>query len=70
MCKALQGLKVRVSPDPVIVDALAALGAQPIALSFLDVASHLDAGNLDAVLTSAEAGVNARLWRHFKTFTS
>lgn len=63
----LQGLSVRTF-DATSANIFAALGAQPIPLAWTDLSAGIESGGLEAVLTSAEAGINARLWRNFNTF--
>lgn len=62
-----QGLAVRTF-DTTSANVFAALGAQPTPLAWADLNARIESGGLEAVLTSAEAGVNARLWRNFNTF--
>lgn len=44
-------------------------GAAPIQLSWADVVPQLSTGGIEAVLTSAEAGANAKFWEHLDHFT-
>ncbi len=43
--------------------------ARPNQLSWSDVIPQLQAGGIDAVLTSAEGGVAASMWEHLRAFT-
>lgn len=44
-------------------------GASPIQLSWADVVPQLSTGGIDAVLTSAEGGTNAKFWEQLSHFT-
>lgn len=44
-------------------------GAAPIQLSWADVVPQLSTGGIDAVLTSAEGGTNAKFWEQLSHFT-
>lgn len=65
---ALQNLKIR-TYDPNGTITLKEAGAAPIQLSWADVVPQLGTGGIDAVLTSAEGGVNAKFWEHLSHFT-
>lgn len=65
---AIQNLRIR-SYDPNGTKTLVAAGAAPIQLSWADVVPQLSTGGIDAVLTSAEGGVNAKFWEHLNHFT-
>ncbi len=65
---ALKNLKIR-TYDPNGTITLKAAGASPIQLSWADVVPQLGTGGIDAVLTSAEGGVNAKFWEHLNHFT-
>lgn len=45
------------------------LGASPVQLSWGDVVPQLAADAIEAVLTSAEGGANAKFWEHLDHFT-
>jgi TRAP-type transport system periplasmic protein len=64
----LQGLKIR-TYDANGTITLKAAGAAPIQLSWADVVPQLSTGGIDAVLTSAESGANAKFWEHLNHFT-
>ncbi len=66
--EALANLKIR-TYDANGTITLAAAGAAPIQLSWADVVPQLSAGGIEAVLTSAEGGVNAKFWEHVSHFT-
>lgn len=65
---ALKNLKIR-TYDPNGTITLKAAKAAPIQLSWADVVPQLGTGGIDAVLTSAEGGVNAKFWEHLNHFT-
>ncbi len=65
---AIKNLKIR-TYDPNGTKTLKAAGAAPIQLSWADVVPQLTTGGIDAVLTSAEGGVNAKFWEHLNHFT-
>jgi TRAP-type C4-dicarboxylate transport system substrate-binding protein len=65
---AIKNLRIR-SYDPNGTKTLKAAGAAPIQLSWADVVPQLSTGGIDAVLTSAEGGVNAKFWEHLSHFT-
>ena len=48
---------------------LKAAGAAAVKLSWADVIPLLSTGGIQAVLTSAEGGVNAKFWEHLSHFT-
>jgi TRAP-type C4-dicarboxylate transport system substrate-binding protein len=64
----LAGLKIR-TYDANGTITLRAAGAAPIQLSWADVVPQLSTGGIDAVLTSAESGANAKFWEHLSYFT-
>lgn len=66
--EALDGLKIR-TYDTNSTMALQALGASPVQLSWGDVVPQLAANAIEAVLTSAEGGVNTHFWEHLDHFT-
>jgi TRAP-type C4-dicarboxylate transport system substrate-binding protein len=66
--EAIKNLRIR-SYDPNGTRTLKAAGAAPIQLSWADVVPQLSTGGIDAVLTSAEGGVNAKFWEHLNHFT-
>ncbi len=65
---AIKNLKIR-TYDPNGTKTLKAAGAAPIQLSWADVVPQLSTGGINAVLTSAEGGVNAKFWEHLNHFT-
>lgn len=65
---ALKGLKIR-TYDANGTVTLKAANAAPIQLSWADVVPQLSTGGIDAVLTSAEGGTNAKFWEHLSHFT-
>ncbi len=65
---ALKNLKIR-TYDANGTITLRAAGAAPIQLSWADVVPQLGTGGIDAVLTSAEGGVNSKFWEHLNHFT-
>ena len=64
----LEGLKIRTYDANGTITLMAA-GAAPIQLSWADVVPQLSTGGIDAVLTSAESGANAKFWEHLSHFT-
>ncbi|HSA80742.1 MAG TPA: TRAP transporter substrate-binding protein [Geminicoccaceae bacterium] len=64
----LANLKIR-TYDANGTIALKNAGAAPIQLSWADVVPQLSTGGIDAVLTSAESGANAKFWEHLSHFT-
>ena len=66
--EAINNLKIR-TYDPNGTKTLVAANAAPIQLSWTDVVPQLSTGGIDAVLTSAEGGVNAKFWEHLNHFT-
>jgi TRAP-type C4-dicarboxylate transport system substrate-binding protein len=64
----LANLKIR-TYDANGTIALKAASAAPIQLSWADVVPQLSTGGIDAVLTSAESGANAKFWEHLSHFT-
>jgi len=65
---ALAGLRIR-SYDTPSTETMAALGAAPLQITWADTIPQLTAGALDAVMTSADAGVAGKLWEHQSHFT-
>ncbi len=64
----LKNLKIR-TYDANGTITLKAAAAAPIQLSWADVVPQLGTGGIDAVLTSAEGGVNSKFWEHLNHFT-
>ena len=64
----LKNLKIR-SYDASGTITLKEAGAAPVQLSWADVVPQLGTGGIDAVLTSAEGGANAKFWEHLSHFT-
>ncbi len=64
----LKNLKIR-TYDANGTITLKAAGAAPIQLSWADVVPQLSTGGIQAVLTSAEGGTNAKFWEHLDHFT-
>jgi len=64
----LANLKIR-TYDANGTITLKAAGAAPIQLSWADVVPQLSTGGIDAVLTSAESGTNAKFWEQLSHFT-
>jgi len=64
----LKGLKIR-TYDANGTITLKSAGAAPIQLSWADVVPQLSTGGIDAVLTSAESGANAKFWEQLSHFT-
>lgn len=64
----LQGLKIR-AWDVSGTTTLKAAGAAAIQLTWADVVPQLASGGIEAVLTSAEGGVNSKFWEHLSDFT-
>ncbi|MEZ5739834.1 MAG: TRAP transporter substrate-binding protein [Burkholderiaceae bacterium] len=65
---ALANLKIR-TYDANSTITLKEAKAAPIQLSWADVVPQLSTGGIDAVLTSAEGGTNAKFWEHLSHFT-
>ncbi|MEA3252708.1 MAG: TRAP transporter substrate-binding protein [Pseudomonadota bacterium] len=65
----LQDLKIR-SYDRNGTATLLNAGASPVKLSWADVVPQLATGGIEAVLTSAEAGVNGSFWEHLSDFSA
>ncbi|MGB7181024.1 MAG: TRAP transporter substrate-binding protein [Burkholderiaceae bacterium] len=65
---ALAGLKIR-TYDANGTITLKQANAAPIQLSWADVVPQLSTGGIQAVLTSAEGGTNAKFWEHLSHFT-
>lgn len=66
--EALAGLKIR-TYDANGTITLQEAGAAPIQLSWADVVPQLSTGGIEAVLTSAEGGTNAKFWEQLSHFT-
>jgi tripartite ATP-independent transporter DctP family solute receptor len=49
----LKGLKIRVIPSPILLAALQALGAKPIAMDYKELYTSLESGAIDGVLLPA-----------------
>ncbi len=64
----LRGMRLR-TYDATGTATMRRLGAEAELLSFLDVAARLQAGTLDAVLSSGDGGAGRRLWEHLPHFT-
>lgn len=64
---ALEGVKIR-AWDASGTTTLKNAGAAAIQMSWSDVVPQLAAGGIDAVLTSAEGGTNAKFWEHLSHF--
>jgi len=64
----LRGLRVR-TYDATGTEVLRAAGAAAEVLSFAEVNARLEAGTLDAVLSSGDGGAGRRLWRWLPNFT-
>lgn len=64
----LAGLKIR-TYDANGTITLQEANAAPIQLSWADVVPQLSTGGIEGVLTSAEAGTNAKFWEHLSHFT-
>ena len=64
----LRGLRVR-TYDTTGTEVLRAAGATAEVLSFAEVNARLEAGTLDAVLSSGDGGAGRQLWRWLPNFT-
>lgn len=64
----LRGLRVR-TYDATGTEVLRAAGAAAEVLSYAEVNARLEAGTLDAVLSSGDGGAGRRLWRWLPNFT-
>lgn len=64
----MEGLRIR-GWDAAGTSTLKAAGAAAIQLSWADVVPQLASGGIEAVLTSAEGGVNSKFWEHLSDFT-
>ncbi|MEO3472965.1 TRAP transporter substrate-binding protein DctP [Roseomonas sp. CAU 1739] len=64
----LRGLRVR-TYDATGTEVLRAAGATAEVLSFAEVNARLEAGTLDAVLSSGDGGAGRQLWRWLPNFT-
>ena len=65
---ALAGLKIR-AWDASGTRTLKTAGAASVQMSWADVVPQLAAGGIEAVLTSAEGGTNAKFWEHLSHFS-
>ena len=65
---ALQGLRIR-TYDAASTAVFALTGAKPVQISFADSIKRLQAGDLDAVLSSGDGGAGAKLWEILPYFT-
>ncbi|MBT0963252.1 TRAP transporter substrate-binding protein [Denitromonas iodatirespirans] len=65
---ALKAVKLRTYDVPG-TQTFRAAGAAPVQLSWADVVPQLGTGGIDAVLTSAEAGLSSRFNEHLSHFT-
>lgn len=69
----LRGLKIR-TVDPVTTESFRKVGAMPVQLSWGDVLSSLSTGVIEALVTSDESGVVAKVWEfginHFTALNS
>ena len=65
----LNGIKIR-AWDPSGTRTLKTAGAAAVQMSWADVVPQLAAGGIEAVLTSAEGGVNASFWEHLSHFNA
>lgn len=69
----LKGLKIR-TVDPVTTESFRRVGARPVQLAWGDVLSSLGTGVIDALVTSDESGVVAKVWEfginHFTALNS
>ena len=65
----LSGLKIR-PWDASGTRTLKTAGAAAVQMSWADVVPQLSAGGIEAVLTSAEGGVNAKFWEHLSHFNA
>lgn len=66
---AIANVKVR-AWDPSGTQTLKNAGAAAIQMSWADVVPQLASGGIEAVLTSAEGGVNAKFWEHVSHFSA
>lgn len=66
---ALKGVKIR-AWDASGTSTLINAGAAAIQMSWADVVPQLASGGIDAVLTSAEGGTNAKFWEHLSNFSA
>jgi TRAP-type C4-dicarboxylate transport system substrate-binding protein len=65
----LSGLKIR-AWDASGTRTLKTAGAAAVQMSWADVVPQLSSGGIEAVLTSAEGGVNAKFWEHLSHFNA
>ncbi len=66
---SLSGLKIR-AWDASGTRTLKTAGAAAVQMSWADVVPQLSSGGIEAVLTSAEGGVNAKFWEHLSHFNA
>jgi TRAP-type C4-dicarboxylate transport system substrate-binding protein len=66
--EALAGLRIR-SYDTPSTETMRNVGAAPLQITWADTIPQLTTGALDAVMTSADAGVAGKLWEHQSHFT-
>lgn len=67
--ESLKGLRIR-TYDRNGTITFAALGAQPLELSFSDALPQLATGEIQAVLSSGDGGAGAKLWEYLDHFTA
>lgn len=65
----LAGVKIR-AWDASGTSTLINAGAAAIQMSWGDVVPQLSSGGIDAVLTSADGGTNAKFWEHLSNFSA
>lgn len=66
--EAMANVRIR-SYDAPSTTTMRDIGASPLQLTWADTMPQLNAGALDAVMTSADAGVAAKLWEQQSHFT-
>ncbi|MGV1989196.1 TRAP transporter substrate-binding protein [Agrobacterium sp. 22-221-1] len=66
---SLKGLRLR-TYDAIGTKTFAAAGVSPLQIAFGDLIPQLSTNGIDAVLSSAEAGVQLSLWDYLNTFTA
>jgi len=67
--EALKGLRIR-TYDANGTRTFAAAGAAPLQVAFSDLIPQLSTGGIDAVLTSAEGGIQLSAWDYLSDFTA
>lgn len=67
--EALKGLRIR-TYDANGTRTFAAAGAAPLQIAFSDLIPQLSTGGVDAVLTSAEGGIQLSAWDYLTDFTA